>query len=177
MRLDLTALLDGSVSTQEWDYAYMPDADGPQFGEEIRLTQPIGVHVAVGAHHGYLSVRADAHAAYETECARCLDTVSCALDVTVERLIETDAAAGNVEHDADYADSLLTMENGCVEIDHDITEELLLSLPMVHLCREDCPGLCPKCGKRLADGDCGCASQKEIDPRLAILQKLLEKNK
>ena len=29
---------------------------------------------------------------------------------------------------------------------------------------------CPKCGKPLREGDCGCP-KKEIDPRLAVLQK------
>ena len=76
--------------------------------------------------------------------------------------------------DADDED-ILTMTNGTVEIDADIVEALVLELPMRHVCREDCPGLCPKCGKRLADGDCGCKNEKEIDPRLKVLQKLLEK--
>jgi len=176
MRLDLTALLDGSAAKQEWEYTYAPHDDGPQLGDEIRLTAPIAVRVTVGAHHGYLSLDAAAHAAYETDCARCLEPLSRTLDVSLSRLIETDAASGGVTHDADYEDSLLTMENGSVEIDDEVTEALLLELPMVHLCREDCPGLCPRCGKRLADGPCGCEGKKEIDPRLAILQKLLEKS-
>ena len=39
---------------------------------------------------------------------------------------------------------------------------------------EECAGLCPKCGKNLNFGPCDCPKKKEIDPRLAILQKLLE---
>lgn len=42
-----------------------------------------------------------------------------------------------------------------------------------YLCDEDCAGLCDRCGKNLNDGPCGCA--KEIDPRLAVLQQLLDK--
>ena len=41
------------------------------------------------------------------------------------------------------------------------------------LCREDCEGLCPRCGKDLNLGPCGCG--KEIDPRLAVLGQLLDK--
>ncbi len=40
------------------------------------------------------------------------------------------------------------------------------------LCREDCKGLCPQCGKNLNDGPCGCT--KPGDPRLAVLGRLLE---
>lgn len=42
-----------------------------------------------------------------------------------------------------------------------------------YLCREDCEGLCEHCGKNLNDGPCGCP--KEIDPRMAVLQQLLDK--
>ena len=40
------------------------------------------------------------------------------------------------------------------------------------LCSEDCKGLCPRCGANLNDGPCGC--KREVDPRLAVLAKLLE---
>ena len=42
------------------------------------------------------------------------------------------------------------------------------------LCREDCKGLCPKCGKDLNDGPCKCGEDQ--DPRLAVLAQLLENN-
>ena len=40
------------------------------------------------------------------------------------------------------------------------------------LCSEDCKGLCPKCGRDLNEGECGC-DLKEPDPRLAVLAQLL----
>ena len=39
------------------------------------------------------------------------------------------------------------------------------------LCREDCKGLCPVCGKDLNDGDCGC-DRTERDPRFESLRAL-----
>lgn len=49
----------------------------------------------------------------------------------------------------------------------------ILSTETKFLCREDCKGLCDRCGKNLNDGPCGCG--KEIDPRMAVLQQLLDK--
>ncbi|NLH02379.1 MAG: DUF177 domain-containing protein, partial [Clostridiales bacterium] len=49
----------------------------------------------------------------------------------------------------------------------------ILSMESKFLCRENCEGLCPSCGKNLNDGPCGC--KKEIDPRLAVLGQLLDK--
>ena len=60
-----------------------------------------------------------------------------------------------------------------IELDEVVISDILLSLPQKFLCSDDCRGLCPKCGKNLNLGDCGC-DKREIDPRLAILKQLME---
>ena len=52
-----------------------------------------------------------------------------------------------------------------------VRESILAALPMKILCRDDCRGLCLKCGQNLNRGQCDCDTT-EIDPRLAILAKL-----
>ena len=43
-----------------------------------------------------------------------------------------------------------------------ITDDLIVTnLPLNFLCKEDCKGLCPKCGKDLNNGECGCVSINE----------------
>ena len=58
----------------------------------------------------------------------------------------------------------------------DLTEALvtlfILDMESKLLCSEECKGLCPKCGADLNLGPCGC--RKEIDPRLAVLEQLLD---
>jgi uncharacterized protein len=53
-----------------------------------------------------------------------------------------------------------------------IVQEILLSLPMKALCREDCPGLCPQCGAMKDSAECRCSNQDRIDPRWAALEDL-----
>lgn len=176
MRIDLTPLLDGRQSDLNLEYEYTPDAEGPLLPEEIRLTTPVRVRCRVSDNHGYMTLTASAAAEYETACDRCLASLTAPIAVSIKRLIDTGAALrADAGEDEEFEDSLLPLDGGAVEIDRELTEELALELPLYHLCREDCPGLCPTCGKRLADGPCGCSAKKEIDPRLAILQKLLEK--
>ena len=56
-----------------------------------------------------------------------------------------------------------------------LREQILLSIPPAPLCREDCKGLCSKCGKDLNEGECGC-DRTVLDPRWAGLKGLqLEK--
>ncbi|MDI6907315.1 MAG: DUF177 domain-containing protein [Thermoanaerobacterales bacterium] len=58
-------------------------------------------------------------------------------------------------------------------LDERLREAVLLALPMRPLCREDCRGLCPKCGKLLNEGPCACPGE-DIDPRLAKLAAVLK---
>ena len=72
-------------------------------------------------------------------------------------------------------DEYAVIEDGKLDLEELVSEELLLSFPMRFLCREDCQGLCPKCGKPRRLGDCGCPTF-EPDPRLAVLKQLFDKN-
>lgn len=190
MRIDITQLLDGRATEITTDYEYMPADDGEHavLPEYIHPTKPVSVACRVTENHGYMTLRASAVLDYETPCDRCLDPVTRTLTVDIERYIETENTfrnVGNAHKDEDDwdEDGLLPIVNGAVEIDNDLTEELLLSLPMLHLCAEDCPGLCPRCGKKRIAGGCTCAEEsptaggeKISDERMAIFAKLLDKS-
>jgi uncharacterized protein len=59
-----------------------------------------------------------------------------------------------------------------------VREQVLLALPLKPLCREDCRGLCPTCGRNRNQFPCGCPPPEEPgDPRLVPLRKLVDKNR
>ncbi|OGQ23397.1 MAG: hypothetical protein A3I05_05540 [Deltaproteobacteria bacterium RIFCSPLOWO2_02_FULL_44_10] len=62
-------------------------------------------------------------------------------------------------------------EGDRIDLDDIIREHIVLSLPMMRLCQEDCKGLCQYCGKNLNEGSCQCA-EKRIDPKWDALKKL-----
>ena len=64
------------------------------------------------------------------------------------------------------------LEQGRINTDRLLRENILLSLPVQPLCREDCQGLCPRCGADLSQGACTC-TEARVDPRLQALRKLL----
>ncbi len=175
MKIDLTSLLEGKTSEIPINYTFTPGGEDALMPHGITLAAPIRVTGKVKDNHGILSLAATAVAEYETACDRCLAPISTSITFAIERLIEAKGTRAVSEDLAEDEEDILTVNGGAVEIDADIAEAFILELPMRHLCAEDCPGLCPKCGKRLAEGDCGCKNEKEIDPRLKVLQKLLEK--
>ena len=61
-----------------------------------------------------------------------------------------------------------------IEIKNDVREFALLAVPMKNLCKEDCKGLCYKCGADLNTEQCKCTND-EIDPRWKPLMNLKDK--
>ena len=47
-----------------------------------------------------------------------------------------------------------------LDITDNIREEIILEYPVKSLCKEECKGLCPKCGKNLNEGMCGCKREE-----------------
>ena len=60
-----------------------------------------------------------------------------------------------------------------LELDEVVISDIILHYPQKYLCKDDCKGLCPKCGKNLNEGDCGC-DRTQVDSRLEILKQLME---
>ncbi len=79
-----------------------------------------------------------------------------------------------VEKDLDYHfDDHIDIDGDSVDLTEFINDSLFINEPTSILCREDCKGLCPMCGKDLNEGPCGCTPEEEIDPRLEVLKDLL----
>ncbi len=95
----------------------------------------------------------------ELPCSRCLEKFEMPLEFEL-----------NLEVDKDE------VENDEIDINTSLEENIVLALPMQVVCTEDCKGLCPSCGINLNYEDCDCIMHK-VDPRLAKLEKLLDKDK
>lgn len=183
MKIDICELMNRRLDRLDFEYRFDPrhtDAECVLLPEDITVPDD-GIYVrgSINDALGCMTLRAVVTVSYVTACARCLDEVRETLEFDFERMILTDRLESNdtFEEDEEWdgeLEDVLYVNEAKVIPDADIMEELSLELPAFVLCREDCPGLCPKCGHRLADGDCGCKDKKEIDPRLAILQKLLD---
>ena len=70
------------------------------------------------------------------------------------------------------SDEIVLLENDQVDVGELARTEFILEMDTKTLCSEDCKGLCSRCGADLNLGPCSC--KKEVDPRLAVLAKLLE---
>lgn len=165
MNLDLRPMLRGETNRIDIDFLLEPEAlDGVVFPEKAHICGEIT------NRGGYMRLTASAEIPYRGECARCLDPVESVYVLPFERTVVTEGTLTE-EQEEDNVDEFVVIEGGFLDIDDAVREALILSFPMRLLCAEDCPGLCPKCGKPKREGACGC-SDKEIDPRWAVLASL-----
>lgn len=70
------------------------------------------------------------------------------------------------------SDDLICVDSVRFDLDELVSDDIFLSLPTKFLCREDCKGLCPRCGQNLNEGSCSC--KKAVDPRLEGLLQFLD---
>jgi uncharacterized protein len=106
-------------------------------------------------------------------CSRCLDRFRFETQDRFDLYCEVGhqpPTGEECELDQDELD-VTYLEEGRINTDHLLRENILLSLPVQPLCREDCRGLCPQCGANLNLGACGCQAPG-VDPRLQVLRKL-----
>ena len=167
MILDVGPLLRGEKNRITFDYKLTPiPMNRVSFKDDAHVVGEITDSA------GYMHLSAKAHLAYETECDRCLDHVDGEFTLDFERVV-ADEGTLTEEQIEENVDEYVIVENGRLDIDEQLAEALMLDFPRKILCSEDCPGLCPKCGKSLKEGKCNCP-EKEIDPRLAVLATLLK---
>lgn len=111
--------------------------EGAELGLDVRLEE-----VAEG-----VLVTATVRAPLVGECARCLDLFTSATEVRFTELFTRDASEDDAEGYLLVGDLL--------DLEPALRDALVLELPLAPLCADDCPGLCPECGVRLADAEAG----------------------
>jgi len=162
MRLDLRDIINIPGAGVSFDYE--PDLSDAVSGSVrgVRNTRASG---GVANRAGVLHFTADVDAVLECTCARCLKDFEKHVHTRVETTLS------DREQDSDDPDKYL-LEGDAVDADEIILTDFILNMDQRVLCREDCKGLCQKCGADLNEGPCAC--KKEIDPRLAALRRLIE---
>ena len=106
-------------------------------------------------------------------CVRCLDdfVADTAITINEEFLPSVDVGSGApLPVDATDADVRRIDAHHELDLGPIVGEELVMAEPMHAVCRPDCPGLCPGCGRHLDVGRCEC-DVASLDPRLAGLAR------
>lgn len=165
MVLDLKAILNGSVKSLPVSTSL--DFSGEDFASEHIFSKPVKVSGAVQNRAEVTEISLNCVVTLSKPCDRCGRLTEKEITVVINRVLVTELAGE--ENNDDYC----LVENEQLDLYDFCLGEILLNLPMKYLCKPDCKGVCPNCGKNLNDSACTC-SKKTIDPRLEALAQLLE---
>ncbi len=164
MKLDLRELI--ATPGKSAGFEFELPTDGLDFDGVLGFTTPVTVRGSVHNHAGLLELRAVLSADMLCQCARCLKEFPRTLR------LETAAYLAGELQDEDNEDYYL-LTDGVADLEEIARDALIFNFEPRILCRDDCKGLCPKCGKDLNEGPCDCGEDR--DPRMLPLRQLLEK--
>lgn len=143
MRIALSDLAEGR------SYRYVAS-----FGEEdveglleTSLAEPLSITVECTTVEGVTYVRVEAKGKVYAVCDLC--GTECVADAkcTIDDELTTESDCYDETDD-------------CYDLDKLIDEAIVMCAPRKVLCKLDCKGLCPTCGKNLNEGACTCQEQK-----------------
>ena len=152
LRVDLRELRHGPVAIS----GQVPPDDPLFEGLDVSLLGPVTVEGDLeSAGHGGYYWHGQFGGRVRLICRRCLEEFESPVDRSVEVLFSADP--GLQEDPSVYP---LPEPLTHVDVRPALREELALAVDVFPLCREDCRGLCPRCGANLNQGPCRCAEPK-----------------
>ena len=175
MKLDLRPLLAGDkLLTFEYEQEPLFSEDPASYLYGTGFPSPMKVWGEITNTAGYMRLTVSLAIDYSTECARCLAPINGSFTLDLEKTV----APADVLEDVpeEKLDDYAIIEDGFLDLDELLFSQLEIEFPSRFFCKEDCKGLCHRCGKNLNEGKCDC-EEKEIDPRLAPFAEILERMK
>ena len=164
MILDLRSLFVNDGESLSLDCRF--DMSEVDFYGERPLKSPVSVKGSAYSRAGIVTLSVVCDCEYTAPCDRCGKQTVKRYKVPIERVLVSKLENGE-------NDEIILLQDFKLDLYELCFTEVVLAMPSKHLCKEDCKGLCPECGKDLNDGPCGCATTSG-DPRMAALAKLLE---
>ncbi len=126
--------------------------------------------------HTMGEIRARGHLAVtmRCDCNRCLEPAVFPIDSSFDLFYRPAEEAGDDKEEAEIDEGeaeIAFYEGAGIELKDVLREQILLSMPMQRVCREDCQGICPVCGQNRNLINCGCEA-KLVDDRWSALKKV-----
>ena len=128
--------------------------------DTYRFKDPLEWEVLVTNTSGALLVMGSVRGEATTECARCLDELPIVIDGEVEGYFIIDGE-GEPEEEMDEDEFDHLNDDGTIDLVPLLQAAVIVDLPLLPLCREDCAGICQDCGMNLNEGSCECARKRE----------------
>jgi uncharacterized protein len=139
----------------------------------LNIDPRISGYIHVSAEDDHCLVSGEASGTMHMLCSRCLQDFSLDKNVSIAVTVRTRDEQVSMSQELEAEQNTFFIDGLEFDPGEIILQEFLLEVPMKPLCREDCSGLCPKCGNAL--DVCKCSPEDRSDPRWEKLKQLREK--
>jgi uncharacterized protein len=151
-------------------HEYFFEADAAKLSLDSRYVGTVRLSANLDKSTGQIMLRAVINASSQLACDRCLEHFEEGIGTAYSILYVIESRSMEEIHSGEEL-QVLSHDTNYIDLDEDVRQYLELSVPQKQLCRDDCAGLCPICGKNKNREQCSCAVV-EIDPRWDVLRKL-----
>ena len=162
MKLNLREIIEVPGSKLPFSCALSPD--GLEFPSIVGYEGEIAAEGAVINTAGVLTLEGTIKAQMHCICDRC------GAEFYREKIVPVNVGIAVDDSEED----LFQMEEDEIDLDEILYTCFMLDMDAKFLCKPDCAGLCAGCGANLNYEKCTC--KKQVDPRWAVLEQLLDKN-
>ena len=166
MLLGLSEIIDSPGASVSFSTSV--DLSDLCYGISYPVSEPVLASGMVRNTAGVLVMTGEITTCIHGICDRCANPFAREVRFPIDVVLVTEMA--DEENEDEW---VFPLEGDSADLDDIVRTVFVLNLDSKLLCKEDCKGLCQRCGKNLNEGPCNC--QKELDPRFAALKQLLDK--
>lgn len=167
MKLDITSIIKNNGGTINIQVEEPLEDLKTSFGT-VSFTSPVSFIGNVTNNNGMLILKGLAKVSFSTVCDRCANNIKRELAVDIDESIIEKEKAGDESVEI-FEDDRFTFNSNSLDLGKILADCILTSVPMDQVCREDCPGLCPICGKEISIEGCSC-KESSTDSRFEVLK-------
>ena len=162
---------------------YVLSEDGSRFKECLTDTagtdfklRKVDVDCLVTKTSTTIFIKGEFSAIIDSNCSRCLEDISVPIggNFAYTLILAKAETREDLELTAEELE-ISHYQGDLIDLTSIICEQIILQIPIKTLCREDCKGLCPKCGMNLNKSSCNC-HLAAVDNRMAVLKNFIVKN-
>lgn len=170
MQINLSELF--AVEGMEKQYRIPIEMDlfqSPGGAFPIRKDQPVELSITHVKNRN-LEIRGSLDLYLQIPCDRCLEPVDVRIQTSIEKDVDMNQSEGER---AENMDEQPYISGHNLDVDVLVRDELIVNMPMKVLCRQDCRGICNRCGANLNHGTCDC-DLTELDPRMSVIRDIFK---
>lgn len=166
MKLDISDIIRKKSFEKDIDIT-VEESEILDGNEPIKFLQPMRFIGKISINDGIIKLEGELCTKLKLICSRCLEEFEKPITLHIDEDFTTD--------DENKDDENIFIDSDVLDITEILENNVMISLPMKKLCKEDCKGLCQNCGTNLNYKTCNCGND-DIDPRFAKLKDLFASN-